>query len=303
MSIVIIFNQKDPKYWEAKLKERLPDTDIYIYPNVPDKEKITFALCWKPSKNVLSQFPNLIAAQSVGAGVNHILNTQEVASKIQVSRIVDERLSNDMFEFALATILVQMKNLNQYHNDKRNQGWNRKDYQIIRNTTIGILGLGQVGAHVAEGLHRLGFEVLGWSKSKKQIDGIQSFVEKEGLVKLLSRVDYLVNILPLTDQTRNLINYDLMKLVKPGAYLINIGRGQSLVEADLVQIIKEGHLSGAALDVFQNEPLEENHPFWNIENIMITPHIASITNIESASELVVENYRRQIVGERLLFVV
>lgn len=292
MSIVIIFNHKNPKPWLTVLQKKLPDVVIEIYPEVKDNSQVVFALCWKPEKHVLAQFPNLKLVQSVGASAEHIIQTQNLAEDIILARIVDSQLSIDMFEFILMGAMGYLKNLPGYFSAKENKIWKQKPYQTISNTTICVLGLGKIGAYVAKELSKVGFIVKGWSNSEKRIDGVSSFYGENGLEEALRSTDVLVNLLPLTLETENILCLRNLKHLNTGAYLINVGRGQHLVDEDLIQLLDSEHLSGALLDVFRVEPLPDDHPFWLNEKILITPHVASLTNVDTASNIVVENYMK-----------
>jgi glyoxylate/hydroxypyruvate reductase len=299
VSIVIIFNNKDPKPWATILQQKLPNTTIEIYPNVKDNTTIYFALCWKPDKNVLSQFPNLKVAQSVGASADNIINTQELSVNTIVTRIVDDQLNNDMYEYLLTGIMGYLKNTALYAEDKNSKTWQPKPYKTILNTTICILGLGKIGAYAAQKLSALGFTVKGWSRSAKKLENITTFYGENGLQEALDATDVLINLLPFTTETENILNETNLAQLNKNSYLINVGRGQHLVEKDLLYLLGTKHLSGALLDVFRDEPLPAQHAFWTNANITITPHIASITNVETASEVVVENYKKLQHNEAL----
>ena len=296
MSIAIIFNHKDPKHWAAALQAHLPETLIEVYPQIKDKKSVEFVLCWKPDSGVLAQFPNLKVIQSVGAAIDHITKTQEITENQTVCRIVDENLSHDMFEFLLTAILMQLKNIPLYSQQKEQKLWQPKTYKNITETQISILGIGNIGADVAKKLATIGFKVKGWSASKKNILGVESYAGAEEIYSCLKNTDVLINLLPVTAQTENIINKNLLMKLNKGGFLINVGRGEHLVEQDLVELLNTEHLSGALLDVFRTEPLPSEHPFWAHPKIQITPHIASITNIKSAALLVVENYKNLLNG-------
>ena len=300
MSILLICNNKDPKPWAATLQKALPTERIEIYPEVSDRNSVEFILCWKAGKGVFDQFPNLKAVQSLGASVSHILDHQVLAPEIQIARIVDERLSEDMWEFVLAVVMAHIKRLGNYQASEADKEWKPLAYRSIRDVRISFLGLGKIGAYVAKKFAQLGFEVSGWSRNEKELTGIRSFAGEVGLHQMLKETDILINLLPHTSQTEGLLNEDRLTLLPQGAYLINVGRGETLIEKDLLNLLDSDHLSGAYLDVFQVEPLASDHPFWKHPKIRISPHIASITNIESASKQIVENYRRLKAGEALL---
>jgi glyoxylate/hydroxypyruvate reductase len=303
MSIVIIFNNKDPKPWAQSLKEKLPETTISIYPEVKNPESVTFAICWKANKNVLSNFPNLAVIQSVGASIDHIVGSQTVLENQIITRIVDENLSNDMWEFLLAAVMSNLKKLDIYARKKEEKRWEPTQYATIKNTTISILGLGQIGALVAEKFADLGFDVQGWSTSEKNIENVKCYVGQSELAVFLKNTDFLINILPLTVETDSILDKNVLKQIKKGGFLVNVGRGEHLVEQDLIELLDQNHLSGAFLDVFRVEPLPQDHIFWTHPKIQITPHIASLTNVESATAQIAENYKNHLSGKPIEYIV
>lgn len=303
MSIVLICNDKDPKPWAAGLRAAFPQTLVEIYPEVENKNTVRFALCWKPQPGELDHFPHLQVIQSLGAGVEHILQTHTLSPGQRLCRIVDPGLASDMWEFLLATVMVQLKRLRQYWQQQQDCAWRPLSYRTISEVRIGILGLGEIGSLVAQRFAQLGFAVSGWSASAKSIPGVKSFVGKEALSDCLAETDILINILPLTPQTTRLLNRSNLQQLPKGAYFINVGRGGHLVDVDLLALLQAEHLSGALLDVFHQEPLPEDHPFWTHPAIALTPHIASLTNVETAMAQIIENYRRLLSGQDLLNVV
>ena len=300
MSILLVFENKDVSPWADILKAKLPDTRIEVYPDVKDKSLVDFVICWKPKKNVLNDFPNVKVIQSVGASIDHITNSQTLNKNQQVTRIVDENLSNDMWEFLLTVVLSQLKNGGKYHKNQESKVWEQLGYGTIPNTTIAIMGLGSIGGYVAHKFVQLGFKVKGWSNSKKQIPNVESFTGNQGLDACLNHSDFLINLLPLTENTKDILNKKTFEKLPQHAFFINVGRGESLVESDLIECIDSSNLSGALLDVFRTEPLPADHPFWNHPKIELTPHVASLTNVNSAADLIIENYRRYQNNEALL---
>jgi glyoxylate/hydroxypyruvate reductase A len=300
MSILLVFENKDVKPWAEILRAKLPDTSIEVYPDVKDRSLIDFVICWKPQKNLLNDFPNVRVIQSVGASIDHITNSQILIKNQQVTRIVDENLSNDMWEFLVAVVLSEMKNAGSYHESQKAKVWQQQAYRSIHNTSIAILGLGSIGAYVATKFVQLGFKVKGWSNSKKQIPGVESFTGDKGLETCLRDSDFLINLLPLTEKTKNILNKETLQKLPQHAFFINVGRGEHLVESDLIDLLDSSKLAGALLDVFRTEPLPVPHPFWNHPKIQLTPHIASLTNVISAAGQIIENYRRFQNKEELL---
>ena len=300
MSILIIFENKDSKPWEKALKDKLPNTSIEVYPNVKDSTAVDFVICWKPKARILEQFPNVKVIQSVGASIDHIINSQNISKNTVITRIIDKQLSSDMWEFLLAVVLSEIKNIPIYIAQQKATIWKQHQYQSIHNTTIAILGLGSIGGLVAENFADLGFKVKGWSTSKKEISTIQSFVGEHEFEEFLEKSNFLINLLPLTKETEGILNSKMLQKLTKGTFLINVGRGEHLIDEDLIQLIDDSHLSGALLDVFNEEPLPKNHPFWKHPKIQITPHVASLTNIKSAINQVTENYVRFINNQELL---
>ncbi|MGB5990530.1 MAG: glyoxylate/hydroxypyruvate reductase A [Marinifilaceae bacterium] len=300
MSILLVFENKDVSPWVKMLKAKLPETSIEIYPDVKDKAAVDFVICWKPKKNAFAEFPNIKVIQSVGASIDHITNSQVLNKDEIVTRIVDHRLSHDMWEFTLSIVLAQQKNLKTYLHKQDSKEWKPKDYKSTDKTIVSIMGLGSIGAHVAEQFALFGFKVKGWSNSPKEISNVESFSGKEELNTFLNDSDFLINLLPLTKETENILNKPTLQQLPNHSFLINVGRGEHLVESDLIELLDSSMLSGAFLDVFRTEPLPNNHPFWSHPKIQITPHIASLTNVESATSQIIENYNRFLNKKELL---
>ncbi len=263
--------------------------DIQIYPKIQDKQKITFALVWSAQTINFQEFPNLKAINSMGAGVDHILKNKTLPSHIPIAKIVDTKLVNSMWEYLLSIVMNIVTNQYHYITQQKNGIWDPKVSKDIHNTTIGIMGLGQLGSFSATKFSDMGFLVKGYARSKKNIHGIQSFTE---LPSFLKDVDILINLLPLTFDTKGILNLKLFQKLNIHSYLINVGRGEHLVEKELLEALKDKILNGAILDVFQNEPLQKEHPFWKHEKIFITPHCASLTDPNSVIKQVLENYKR-----------
>jgi len=300
MSILIVFENKDPHPWKKIIGEKLPHAVVEIYPDVKNKSTVDFAICWKPKNNVLAQFTNLKVAQSAGAAIDHIINTQSIDDHITLTRIVDEQLSSDMWEFLLSAVLIQTKNISLYADQQKNNTWKQHEYKTISDITISILGLGEIGGFVAENFAKMGFKVNGWSNSRKKIRDVESYAGKDELDVFLTASDFLINLLPLTNKTEGIIDKEMLKKLPKGSFFINVGRGEHVIEQDLLELLDESHLAGALLDVFREEPLPANHPFWQHSKIQVTPHIASTTSILSVVNQIAENYERFTKNEKLL---
>ncbi len=293
MILVYCIHRGIGKIWADILSQEFGEEQVVLSENVTEniKDKVQIVVCWKAPHRMFHEFPNLKLIHSLGAGVDHIFEGDNAVPGAKIARIVDPQLSEDMYEFVLGILLSDMKRLTTYRDQQMNKEWKELTYRTCKDVTVGILGLGVIGRLVASKLSKMGFQVMGWSRSEKDITGVDCFSGPEALEVMLSKTDYLVNILPLTDRTRGFINKALLEQLKTGAYVINVGRGPHVNDKDLIDAIDENQISGAALDVFHQEPLDESHPFWSHPKVFLTPHIASITNIKTAQSQVFQNIR------------
>ncbi len=301
MAIVIIRQDGKASHWKEILLSTSKNIPIYEFGEEHPKEDITMALVWQHPKGSLKQYPNLKCVASMGAGVDFIMADSDISENITITRVVDPMLANDMSEFVIACIYSHLKNLSFYGQQESQKSWTRKEYLRKEDVTIGIMGLGELGRTLAKDLQHQGFQVQGWANSRKE--GIHTFLGKKELAQFLSTTSILVCLLPLTEDTRNILDKELFKKLPKDAYVINVARGGHLVEKDLLNMVDSGHLSGASLDVFSQEPLPQDHPFWGHPNIHITPHIASISSPKSIVPQILENYNRLAKGEQLKNVV
>lgn len=291
MSLLIISPGKDPQVWKDALLEQDPGMEVEIYPEVRKPKEVEFALTWRHPHGALQEYPNLKVIASMGAGIDHIMKDPQLPEDVDITRVVDEKLTEDMSLFVLALVLDQLRDISFHHCSKE---WNKRGYKRPEDLNIGIMGMGVLGTATADRLLNNGFKVLGWSNSKKEINGLKSFYGREQLDDFLGQANMLICLLPLTSETENILNKELFQKLPKDAYLINVARGSHLVEEDLLEMLDNGHLSGASLDVFRQEPLPQDHPFRSNEKIKITPHNASITSPRSVVPQIVDNYRRML---------
>jgi len=288
-----------PQLLSNALKLLDPELQIEIGPeNVRNPTAVEFAVDWKNTEGHLLNYPNLKAISSYGHGVDNLLSDTKLPEGIPIVRLKDETMAILMSEYLLAVVLLQRRRFLEYAKNPEFSEWGTSIYHP--GNQIGILGLGYLGQASAKVFLKMGFNVAGWSRRIKQIDGIISFSNTKGLTKILTQTDYLINLLPNTSATQDLLNYQTLSTLKRGAYVINVGRGQTLVDEDLITLLDNGHLSGACLDVFRTEPLPADHQFRNHNKILITPHNSSTTQADSAARQILENYRRAISGKKLL---
>lgn len=271
---------------------KAPQLAIYNAMEPHPRDAITMAIVWKHPRGSLRGYSNLACIASFGAGVDFIFEDPDLPKNVPITRIVDPVLASDMSEFVLALLLGRLKNLNQYARDQSRSIWNTREYRRISDVTVGIMGVGALGTVLAGDLIRSGFRVHGWRNSGKQDGAFPVYAGKAALTGFLKKTNVLVCLLPLTSATRGILNRDLFLRLPRGAFLINVARGGHLVEEDLLEMLGEGQLSGAALDVFHEEPLPEEHPFWSHPAIQITPHIASVSHLDSVVPQLLDNYER-----------
>lgn len=296
MSLLLLAPDRDMAPWQEALHEIDPDLEIEIWPNVKNKERVHFIVAWDHPSQVLGTYPNLMAISSLGAGVDHILRDESLPPKVPVCRVVSPSLVRQMKEYVLAGVLSYHRNFFQYMNQRVKGIWEPHPNKKHNDFSIGIMGLGELGQPTAELLAGLGYDVLGWSRSEKDFDSYDTYAGNSELQDFLSQTQLLVCMLPLTEATSGILDLDLFKQLNHPAYLINVARGEHLVEEDLIYALDKNWLAGALLDVFAEEPLPEEHPFWNRENIMITPHVSSLTPPEEVASQLVDNYKRVLSG-------
>jgi len=296
MSVLVISPGRDPGPWIEAFRNQHSDMKIYAYPEAHDPDEIEYAISWKHPRGIFIHYPNLKVIASMGAGVDHIIRDPDIPENIIITRIVDDQLAVDMSDFVLALVMDHIRNISFHHNS---HNWEPIQYRRIEAEHIGIMGLGILGSAVAKTLIKNRFNVSGWSKTPKELPGVNNFSGEKQLEKFLNKSTILICLLPLTPETENILNKEFFEKLPKGAYLINVARGQHLVEFDLLEMIDKGHLYGASLDVFRTEPLPQEHPFWNHPKIKITPHIASITNAERVVPQLIENFRRLKEGKEL----
>lgn len=301
MSLLLVAKNRDFSSLEEALLEKDPNLDVEIWPRVQKKERVNFAVCWNHPKNVLGNYPNLRAVSSLGAGVNHLLEDESLSESVKICRLITSSLKEQMAEYVLNAITNYRLHIMDYVDQKKSGTWEQRSSIQKEDVSIGVMGMGEMGIPVARLLAERGYKVNGWSRSRKELEDVRSFAGSNELDEFLVESNVLVCLLPLTDETEGILDLHLFKKLKKPSYLVNVGRGNHVVVEDLIYALDTGNLEGAYLDVFEEEPLPKNHPFWNRSKIMITPHIAAITPARQAVEILVENYKRALSGMELLY--
>ncbi|SUI37855.1 glyoxylate/hydroxypyruvate reductase GhrA [Serratia marcescens] len=292
-----LFNAQE---WLAGIKQRLPQAEIREWQR-GDERPADYALVWRPPHEMLANRRDLKAVFALGAGVDAILDQERkhpgtLPAGVPLLRLEDTGMAQQMQEYALSYALRYFRRFDEYQALQQRQEWQPLDPHSLDDFTIGILGAGVLGQSVARKLTEFGFRVRCWSRSAKQIDGVQSFAGEEQRAAFLDGVKLLINLLPNTPETVGILNRELFAQLSTGAYLINIARGAHLVEADLLAALEQGQLAAATLDVFAREPLPQDHPFWRHPRVTITPHIAAITLPQQAMDQIAANIRALEAG-------
>ena len=297
MAILLSTKASTMEAWRDALLEVDPGLEIRLFPEAGDPAEIEAAVCWTAHDMAeLRRYPNLKLLVSMGAGVDHLLRPPGPPPGVPVARLVDERLTQGMTEWVLLNVLRFHRQDAEYRAQQAARVWNELPAPDTARRRIGILGLGALGGDAARALLALGFPVMGWSRRPKSLPGVEGFHGEEGLAAMLRRSDILVCLLPLTPETRGLLDARRLALLPEGAYLLNSARGGHMVAADVLAALESGRLAGAALDVFEPEPLPQDDPFWLHPKVVLTPHAASITIPRSAAPQVVENIHRARAG-------
>ena len=297
---LLFLSEADPvEPWRDALLAEMPDLDFRIWPDqVGDPNDIDVALVWRPPPGELSRYPNLKAILSLGAGIDALIE-DDTLPDLPLARMVDPSLTRTMADYILLAVLRHHRQFDLFEREQRAGRWTFVFPKAARERTVGIMGLGVLGETAAVQLRNHDFKVQGWSRSPKTIEGVTSFHGQNQLQRFLESTEILVCLLPLTPDTRGVLNASLFAALPKDACLINAARGGHLVDSDLIQALDQGHLAAATLDVFETEPLPATSPLWRHEKILITPHVASYCVPETAASGVIDNIKRARSGQPL----
>jgi glyoxylate/hydroxypyruvate reductase len=274
MRITVCCTDTKTAPWIAALRAALPAATVEEW--APGAPQADHAVVWAPPQQFLDEQPALKGIFNIGAGVDALMKLRLPADAVVV-RLDDAGMSVQMAEFVCHALIRHFRELDGYDSDARQAKWGYRRPRLRSEYPVGVMGLGVLGTRVAQAIAGFEFPVLGWSRSAKDVPGVRCFSGEQGLQDFLAASRVLVNLLPLTPETENLLNRDTLGRLQPGGYLINVARGAHLVDADLLALLDSGHLAGAALDVFRTEPLPADHPFWRHPKITVTPHTSART--------------------------
>ena len=263
-----------PEPWIAGLRAALPAADVAVWePGAPAAD---YAVVWAPPQAFLDEQPGLRAVFNIGAGVDALLKLR-LPPTARVVRLDDAGMSVQMAEYVCHAVIRHYREFDGYEADVRQGRWSYRKPRSRADFAVGVMGLGVLGSRVAQALRVFEFPVNGWSRSPKALDGVRGFSGREGFNDFLAASRVLVNLLPLTPDTQDILNRGTLSRLQPGGYIVNVARGAHLVDEDLLALLDEGHLAGATLDVFRTEPLPAGHPFWTHPGMTVTPHTSART--------------------------
>lgn len=296
-TVLFASNIDDPAPWKALFARERPDVEFRIWPDIGDPQDITHALIWRIPNGVLKTLTNLQAIFSLGAGIDQIIVDPEFPRDKPLFRLVDAGLREQMTEYAIYGVLHWHRRMGDYARQQARGEWQMHPAVHPSQRSVGVMGMGVFGADIAGKLASMGFRVYGWSRTRKTLDRVESFAGSNELGDFLGRSEILVNVLPLTDDTRGILSAQLFDRLPGGGALVHLGRGGHLVEADLVNALDTGRLDWAMMDVFPKEPLPADSPLWTHPKALVTPHIAAQPVSDAAEQLMMDNFNRFERGE------
>ena len=304
MTLLVAITGWDTAPWLDRFRRVLPDRPVVATGDAFDPASVLYAASWKHTPATFTGLPNLRAIFSLGAGVDHLIGDATLPA-VPILRVVDPDLTNRMSEYVVMQCLMHLRRHFAYAAQQREGRWfDERDQPAARDVRVGILGTGVLGADAARKLALMGFDVAGWSRSPKRLDGIRTFAGEAELDAFLGRTDILVCLLPLTPATRGILDRRLFgRLARDGRLggpiLVNAGRGGLQVEADILAALEDGTLLFASLDVFATEPLPAASPLWHHPKVSITPHNAANSDPEAIAAAIAAQIRRHEAGQAL----
>ena len=300
MSLVFYSHVDNADDWRKALHAADPMLAFDAWPDCGPLDEVEAVLAWKAPPGFYRQFPNLKLIINLGAGVDNILHDATLPPGIPITRISDPEMGRMMAQFLLTCVMRHFREFGTFERARAERRWAYVHPRETRECTVGMMGLGQLGSVAAAEFVRQGFRVLGWSRSPKLMEGVETFAGLDALPAFFARSEICVMLLPLTPETENLMTSERFAQLPRGAKFVSAGRGRTVDEPALVAALRSGHLAEATLDVFYEEPLPPSHPLWDLPQVLITPHLASIAIPRTAAAQIVDNLRRIRRGDGVL---
>ncbi len=300
--VVIALNAHALGKWAEGLRTALPEADIVTRDSErttadPSATPADYALVWRPHPSLFTEQTRLKAVFNLGAGIDALAAMREFPRAVPLIRLEDAGMAGPMAQYALAVVLRYAYRFDEYARRQAERQWAPRRPRAMDEVEVGVLGLGAIGTVVARTIAGQGFRVRGYARTRRAISGVASFAGSAELPAFLNGVHVLINVLPLTEDTRGILRREHLARLADGAHVVNMARGAHLVEADLLDLLDAGKLAGATLDVFGQEPLPPEHRFWTHPAVTVTPHVSGVTLLAESVEQVAHKIRSLERGE------
>lgn len=301
MTSTLVFHSQFDSFeeWQGLLAPLLPGVHICQDEDVADPDSVHYVLAWKPPQDFFARFRNLRLLVNLGAGVDALVGRDDLPA-VPITRVSDPDMGRMMASYVLFAVLRYARDIPAFERAQRERRWHYLHPRLPSSVRVGVLGLGELGAYAALELARQGFDVRGWSRSEKRLDNVACVSGMDSLDGFLASSDILVVMLPLTPQTHGLLNAERLALLPRGSCFINVSRGAVVDQQALTAALARRHIAEATLDVFDREPLPPQDPLWTMDNVLITPHLASVAIPATAAKQVADNIQRLARGEPVL---
>lgn len=301
MQVLLRTSREQSEAWQEGLRAALPEADVTVWPDIVAKPD--YVAAWKPTPELFEHIAAPKAIFNLGAGVDGLLRLPNLPAGVPVIRLEDAGMAQQMAEYVTLAVLAAQRHRDVYVTQQRSTIWRPLTRIAATDFAVGMLGLGVLGRACLEALRPFGYPLLGWSRHPKQIAGVTTFAGMKALNAMLARTRALVCLLPATADTRGLLDAQHLSGLPRGAHVINVARGALVVDDDLIALLDSGHLGGATLDVFNEEPLPATHPFWHHPKIVLTPHVSAVTLVDESVAQVAAKIRRLERGETVTGVI
>jgi glyoxylate/hydroxypyruvate reductase A len=297
MKIIYYSPAKNSEPWLDAIATALPDSEVWLWTPDCAQRQADYAIIWHPPSELFASQRELKAVFTVSAGVDGVVAVPNLPKEIPLIRLNDAGMAVQMAEYVCHALIRHTREFDAYAAQRIDLRWKMRRPINRKEFPVGVMGVGSIGAYVAKAVSIFGYPTFGWSRSPKSLNGITTFAGRDHFDDFLHAVRVLVCMLPLTPETEGILNAATLSKLKPNGYLINVARGRHLIEEDLLTLLADGTLAGAALDVVRQEPLPADHAFWTHPKITLTPHIAAITLREKSVAQIAKKIRALARGE------